>query len=115
LRSLVRSLGEDIHVDAALASLVRKEIFAVESDPRSPERGQYRFVQALVRAVAYDTLARRDRKARHLAVVQHLADDADADTIPSVLASHYLDAHAAAADDPDAADLAIKAVALLEQ
>jgi class 3 adenylate cyclase/tetratricopeptide (TPR) repeat protein len=115
LRALVGSLGEDVDVDVALASLVRKEIFAVESDPRSPERGQYRFVQALVRAVAYDTLARRDRKARHLAVVQHLADDPDAESIPSVLASHYLDAHAAAADDPDAADLAAKAVALLEQ
>jgi len=115
LRALVASLGEDVDVDAALANLVRKEIFAVESDPRSPERGQYRFVQALVRAVAYETLARRDRKARHLAVVQHLADDADAESIPSVLASHYLDAHAAAADDPDAADLAAKAVALLEQ
>jgi len=115
LRALVRSLGEDIDVDAALVSLVRKEIFAVESDPRSPERGQYRFVQALVRAVAYETLARRDRKARHLAVVEHLADDPDAESIPSVLASHYLDAHAAAADDPDAGELAAKAVALLEQ
>jgi class 3 adenylate cyclase/tetratricopeptide (TPR) repeat protein len=115
LRALVRSIGEDVDVDVALANLVRKEIFAVESDPRSPERGQYRFVQALVRAVAYETLARRDRKARHLAVVQHLGDDADAESIPSVLASHYLDAHAAAADDPDAAELASKAAALLEQ
>jgi class 3 adenylate cyclase/tetratricopeptide (TPR) repeat protein len=115
LRALVQALGEDIDVGAALVSLVRKEIFAVESDPRSPERGQYRFVQALVRAVAYDTLARRDRKARHLAVVQHLGEDPDAESIPSVLASHYLDAHAAAADDPDAAELATKAVAFLQQ
>ncbi len=115
LRSLVQSLGEDVDVDAGLKNLVRKEIFAVESDPRSPERGQHRFVQALVRAVAYDRLARRDRKARHLAVAERLAEDADADTIPSVLASHYLDAHAAAADDPDAAALAAKAVALFEQ
>ena len=29
----------------------------VEADPRSPERGQYAFVQALVREVAYNTLA----------------------------------------------------------
>ena len=115
LRALTRSLGDDVDIPATLANLVRKEIFAVETDPRSPERGQYRFVQALVRGVAYDTLARRDRKARHLAVVQHLAAEPDADTIPSVLASHYLDAHAAATDDPDAADLAAKAVALLEQ
>ena len=115
LRALVQALGEDIDVDPGLVSLVRKEIFAVESDPRSPERGQYRFVQALVRAVAYETLARRDRKARHLAVVERLADDPEAESIPSVLASHYLAAHAAAADDPDAAELAAKSVALLEQ
>ena len=115
LRALTRSVGADVDVPATLASLVRKEIFAVETDPRSPERGQYRFVQALVRGVAYDTLARRDRKARHLAVVEHLAAEPDPDTIPSVLASHYLDAHAAATDDPDAGELAAKAVALLEQ
>ena len=29
----------------------------VEADPRSPERGQYAFVQALIREVAYNTLA----------------------------------------------------------
>jgi class 3 adenylate cyclase/tetratricopeptide (TPR) repeat protein len=114
LRALVRALGEDIDVDPPLVRLVRKEIFAVESDPRSPERGQYRFVQALVRAVAYETLARRDRKARHLAVVERLAEDPEAESIPSVLASHYLAAHAAAADDPDGPALAAKSVALLE-
>ena len=35
--------------------------------PRAPERGQYRFLQDLVRRVAYETLARRERKTRHLA------------------------------------------------
>src|SRR6059058_3331582 len=59
-------------VDDLLSSLVRKEIFAVEADPRSPERGQYRFVQALVRTVAYETLSHRDRKSRHLAAVAQL-------------------------------------------
>ena len=41
------------------------------TDPRSPERGQYRFVQSLIREVAYDTLARRDRRARHLAAARY--------------------------------------------
>ena len=40
-------------------------------DPRSPERGQYAFVQALIREVAYNTLARADRKARHLAAARY--------------------------------------------
>ena len=34
-----------------------------DDDPRSPERGQYVFLQALVRTVAYGTLSRRARKA----------------------------------------------------
>ena len=36
-------------LDSVLASLVRKEIVALHTDAFSPERGQYRFVQALVR------------------------------------------------------------------
>ena len=53
-------------LDAVLRELVRKEIFELHTDRFSAEHGQYRFVQALVRTVAYDTLSRRDRKARHL-------------------------------------------------
>ena len=98
-----------------LGSLVRKEILAVEADPRSPERGQYRFVQALVRTVAYDTLSRRDRKSRHLAAVAQLEAEPDAEMFPAVLASHYLDARAAMPDDPDATELAAAAMELLER
>src|SRR3954447_11121097 len=39
----------DVDIDDALASLRRKEILSVDTDPRSPERGQFRFVQALLR------------------------------------------------------------------
>ena len=49
-----------------------------EPRPRSPERGQYGFVQALIREVAYGTMARRDRRARHLAAARYfesLGDD----------------------------------------
>ena len=38
----------------------------VSADPLSPERGSYQFAQQMLRQVAYDTLSRRDRKARHL-------------------------------------------------
>ena len=61
-----------------LRDLVRREFLRLEADPRSPERGQYAFLQALVREVAYGTLARRDRKARHLAAARYfesLGDD----------------------------------------
>ena len=59
-------------VEPLLAALVRKEVLTVEADPRSPERGQYGFLQALVQKVAYDTLSRKERKARHLAVAAYL-------------------------------------------
>ena len=55
-----------------LAELLRREVLAVTADPLSPERGSYVFAQELLRQVAYDTLSRRDRKARHLAVAAHL-------------------------------------------
>ena len=60
------------HLDPLLASLVRKEVLGVQSDPRSPERGQYGFLQDLVRHVAYETLSKRERKNRHLAAADHL-------------------------------------------
>jgi predicted ATPase/class 3 adenylate cyclase len=100
----VSGLAQD-ELEPMLASLVRKEILTVEADPRSPERGQYGFLHALVQKVAYDTLSRRERRARHLAVAAYLEaewgpDDAD---IVEVVAAHYLEAHRAAPDAEDAA------------
>ncbi|MDT7550055.1 MAG: hypothetical protein QOE84_2449, partial [Actinomycetota bacterium] len=105
----------DADITGVLESLLRKEILELQSDPRSPERGQYRFLQGLVRQVAYDTLSRRDRKSRHLAAVRHLtATLDDAGDLSPVLAQHYLDAlDASSTDDDDQQDLAAKARALL--
>src|SRR5262245_9471019 len=98
----VSGLGE-AELEPILASLVRKELLTIQTDQRSPERGQYGFLQALVQRVAYDTLARRDRKARHLSAARFLQDEAgfDSDEIAEVIAAHYLDAHSA---DPQADD-----------
>jgi class 3 adenylate cyclase/tetratricopeptide (TPR) repeat protein len=86
--------------------LVRKELLAVETDPFSPDRGQLGFLQALVQRVTYETIARRDRRARHLAAARYLAEDAgiDPDEIAEVIAAHYLDAHQSepGAEDADA-------------
>ncbi len=105
--------GTDL--DPVLEELRRKEILTVDLDPRSSERGQLRFVQALLRGVSYDSLSRRDRKARHLAVVDHLAGLPEAEAISGVLVEHVLDAAAAVPDDPDVPALRDRAVALLEQ
>ncbi len=108
--------GLDIaDVDALLDSLVRRDVLAVHSDARSPESGQYSFVQKVMRTVAYETLSRRDRKARHLAMAEHLAGSHDADELAGIVASHYLDAAECVPDDDDADDLRHAAAQHLER
>jgi class 3 adenylate cyclase/tetratricopeptide (TPR) repeat protein len=89
------------NLEARLRDLVRRELLDIERDPRSPERGQHKFVQSLIREVAYGTLARRDRRTRHLAAARHyeaLAEDERA----GALASHYLAAREASDPGPEA-------------
>jgi len=89
-------------VEGLLAGLVRKEVLNVQADPRSPEHGQYGFLQDLVRLVAYETLAKRDRRERHLAAAAVLEAALTEDEVVEVLASHYVAAFEAAPDAPDA-------------
>ena len=100
-----------------LASLVRKELLVLDIDPRSPERGQYGFLQALVQRVAYDTLSRNDRKAKHLAAARYLAEEAgiDPDEVAEVIAAHYLDAARADEEADDALAIRAQARAWLER
>jgi class 3 adenylate cyclase len=102
-------------VRAALADLVRREVLTVSADPLSPERGSYRFAQQMLRQVAYDTLSRRDRKTRHLAVAAHLraAFAGDGEELTDVIAQHYLDALHAVPDDPDKAQIRDQAIGTL--
>jgi class 3 adenylate cyclase/tetratricopeptide (TPR) repeat protein len=95
-------------------ALVRKEVLGVQSDPRSPEHGQYGFLQDLVRHVAYETLSKRERKSRHLAAAQELERAfAELDEVAEVLASHYLAAVDAAPDADDAQAIRGKAREML--
>ena len=98
-----------------LGELLRREVMTVTADPLSPERGSYRFAQDLLRQVAYDTLSRRDRKARHLAVAAHLRATFpnDGEEVVDVVARHYLDAVAAVPDDADTDELRGLGVAAL--
>ena len=76
--------------------------------PRSPERGQYAFVQALIREVAYNTLARADRKRRHLAAARFF-ESLDSDELAGGLAGHYLAAQRNATEGPEADALGAQA------
>jgi len=104
-------------LEPVLNSLIRKEIFGVQADPRAPDRGQYSFLQDLLKHVAYDTLARRDRRERHLAAAAHLeqAWGPAEQEIAEVIAAHYLDAYRAAPDAPDAGEIGARARASLVQ
>ena len=104
-------------LESLLAGLVRKEVLSLHADPRWPERGQYGFLQELLRQVAYETLSRRDRKSRHLAAVSALEltfEGADQE-VPEVIASHLLAAYEAAPDAPDAPEIRDRARAALAQ
>ena len=81
-------------LEGLLASLVRKEVLGIQADPRSPERGQYGFLQDLLRRVAYETLSKKERRARHLAVASYLEEAlAEEEEIVEVVASHYVQAY----------------------
>jgi tetratricopeptide (TPR) repeat protein len=110
--SAVSELPDD-ELDGLLADLIRREILRVRTDRLSPERGQYAFTQTLLRQVAYDTLSRRDRKARHVAVAEHLRRTFpdDGAEVCEVIAQHYLDAYNAVPDDADADELRAQASA----
>jgi predicted ATPase/class 3 adenylate cyclase len=94
-------------LEPILSTLVRKDLLTLQADPRSPERGNYNFLQALVQRIAHDTLSRKEQKARHLAAARYFveswgSDDAE---IVEVTAAHYLDAYRADPDAPDAGEI----------
>ena len=95
----------ETELEPLLAGLVRKELLGVQSDPRSPEHGQYGFLQDIVRRVAYETLPKRDRRAKHLAAAEHLAVTLGDDEVAEVIASHLLEAYRLDPDAPEAESL----------
>jgi len=113
-RDAIAALAADIDdLDDVLQSLTRAEILGTVSSRLSAEYGQYRFVQDVVRQVAYNTQSRRDRKVRHIAVAAYLSGlpDPGGEYAP-VMAQHYLDAiECSTASDEDLEDVRARAVA----
>jgi class 3 adenylate cyclase/tetratricopeptide (TPR) repeat protein len=95
-------------LEPRLRALVRREILTLDTDPRSPERGQYGFSQALLRDVAYGTLAKKERRARHLAAARYF-ESLGEDAVAGVLAMHYLDAYLTSPDGEEADAVATQA------
>jgi class 3 adenylate cyclase/tetratricopeptide (TPR) repeat protein len=116
LEALAALSGLDrAQLEPLVASLVRKEVLGVQTDPRSPEHGQYGFLQDLVRHVAYGTLSKRERRNRHLAAAEYLATSftGEEEEVIEVIASHYLSAHEAQPEAEDASEIKQRAVAML--
>jgi tetratricopeptide (TPR) repeat protein len=109
LEALAAVSGRDVaQLGESLDRLTRRQLLMPDNDPRSPERGQHRFVQALLREVAYQSLAKPDRRARHLAAARYF-ESLGEDELAGVLANHYLDAYRTSRDGPEADALAAQA------
>ncbi|MFN8620010.1 MAG: adenylate/guanylate cyclase domain-containing protein [Chloroflexota bacterium] len=100
--------SEPAALEARLRALVRRELLTLDTDARSAERGQFAFVQALIREVAYSTIALRDRRAKHLAAARHF-ETLDDGAIAGALAAHYLAAYRSTPAGPERDALAAQA------
>ena len=109
LEGLAAVSGEEpVRLQARLRDLAKSELITQEIDPRSPERGMYGFVQALIREVAYGTLAKRDRRSRHLAAARFF-ESLGEDELAGALAGHYIAAWQSAPDGPEGDAVAVQA------
>jgi class 3 adenylate cyclase/tetratricopeptide (TPR) repeat protein len=99
-------------LDDRLDELVHRELLEFEGDPRSPERGQYRFVQSMIREVAYERLTPDERRLRHVRAAGYFAERGDAELVGAV-AEHFAAAHRDTTDPDDARALAAEARAAL--
>jgi class 3 adenylate cyclase len=98
----------ELEVGRILDALVARELLTLDVDPRSPERGQYRFLQGVVREVAYQSIAKRNRQTKHLAAARFFEALSEGE-LAGVLATHYLAAHHAAPAGAEAETLAAQA------
>ena len=100
--------GDPGILEAQLTGLVRRELLRREVDPRSPELGQYSFVQALIREVAYNTLSRKDRKTRHLAAARYF-EALGTEEVAGALAGQCLAAFRSSSEGAEADALKVQA------
>ncbi len=106
MRALTGTSEDDL--EPRLRDLARQELVHYDSDPRSPERGQFQFVQSVIREVAYGRIAKSDRKDRHIKVAEYYEGEAPVEAA-AIIASHYMNAFRTGPDD----ELAGKARAAL--
>ncbi len=99
-------------IEALLEPLVHRELLELEQDPQSPELGQYRFVQGMIREIAYGRLTREERRVRHVRAAEFFAGLGELE-LAGAVACHLMDAHRVTSDADQAAILAREAAAAL--
>ena len=87
-------------LEGKLGRLIQLELLDLEDDPRSPERGQYGFVQSLIREVAYNRVPRQERRAKHVAAAEYLESRGDPE-LAGVIAGHFMGAYEATPAGPE--------------
>ena len=90
--------GSAADLGPKLRGLARHELLRYEDSPRSPERGQFQFIQSVIREVAYGRIAKAERKDRHILVAEYYEREAPVEAA-AVIASHYMSAYEASPDD----------------
>jgi class 3 adenylate cyclase/tetratricopeptide (TPR) repeat protein len=100
--------GDRAAMDVELRDLVRKEFLRFDTDPRSPERGQYGFVQGVIGEVAVAMLSRRDRSAKHLAAARYY-ESFDDEELTVIVAAHYASAHRVAPEGAESDEIVERA------
>jgi class 3 adenylate cyclase/tetratricopeptide (TPR) repeat protein len=105
--------GDPADLGAELHDLMRKEFLFLDTNPLSPGRGQYGFVQSLIAEVASATLSRRDRATKHLTLARHIESLGD-EELTGLVAAHYVEAYRAT-PAPEAAELATGALEWLSR
>ena len=101
-------------LESILSTLVRKELLSHQAASALPESTYYGFLQDLVRKVAYETLSKKDRKAKQLTaagIIESSGSD-ESETV-EVVAAHYLAAYREAPAASDAAHIRDKTRGLL--
>jgi len=98
LDTLAQIIGDDnADLEERLSPLVKAELLEVNRDPRSPERGQYRFVQGLIREVAHGRISKEVRVNRHVEAARYW--EGFGREFAVIVADHYRQAYEAASGD----------------
>jgi predicted ATPase len=92
---------DELDTHSLLDGLVTKALLGVESELTGAARGQYFFLQGVLRRITLDTLSRRERKRLHLEAATYLTGAELEPERLAALAGHLLAAEEA---DPAAAD-----------